>query len=147
VMQKEYFRGVVVACQAWKETGWSAIIYLAAIAGIDAQLYEAAVVDGANKWRQIRHITLPGISSTIVFVILLRISALMKTNVEQILMLYNPRVYDTGDVIGTYVYRVGVGQMKYSYTTAVGLFQSVIGFVLLVISNTLARRWTSRGMW
>ena len=132
---------------AWKETGWSAIVYLAAITGIDPSLYEAAAVDGANKWQQMRHITLPGISATIVFVILLRISAITATNTEQILMLYNPLVYETGDVIGTYVYRVGIGQMKFSYTIAVGLFQSVIGFVLLLVANNLARRWARMGMW
>lgn len=147
LMDKRFFRTIVVSTYAWKETGWSAIIYLAAITGIDPSLYEAAAVDGANKWRQMIHITLPGISSTIVFVILLRISAITATNVEQILMLYNPLVYDTGDVIGTYVYRVGIGQMKFSYTIAVGLFQSGIGFVLLLVANALSRRWAKMGMW
>lgn len=147
LMDKRYFRSIVVASYAWKETGWSAIVYLAAITGIDPTLYEAAAVDGANKFRQMIHITLPGITSTIVFVILLRISAIMATDVEQILMLYNPLVYDTGDVISTYVYRVGIGQMKYSYTAAVGLFQSIIGFVLLLVANRFARRWTQSSMW
>lgn len=147
LMDKENFRTIVVASHAWKETGWSAIIYLAAITGISPLLYEAAMVDGANKWQQAIHITLPGISSTIVFVILLRVSAIMATDVQQILMLYNPLVYNTGDVIGTYVYRVGLGQMKIGYSAAVGLFQSVIGFVLVLISNTLARRWTDTSMW
>jgi len=147
LMDKRYFRAIVVASQTWKETGWSAIIYLAAISSIDPQLYEAAIVDGASKWRQIWYITLPGIRSTIVFIILLRIGALLATDVEQILMLYNPVVYEVGDVIGTYVYRVGLGQMKYSYTTAVGLFQSVVGFILLVIANHLSRRYAETSMW
>ncbi|MGC9469582.1 MAG: ABC transporter permease [Anaerolineae bacterium] len=147
LMKKEYFRWIVVASDAWKESGWSAIIYLAAITAINPQLYEAAIVDGANRWRQIWHITLPGISSTIVFVVLLRIGSLMATNVEQILMLYNPLVYATGDVIGTYVYRVGLGRLKFSYTTAVGLFQSLTGFVLLLVANSLARKYTENSMW
>lgn len=147
LMDKRYFRAIVVASQTWKEAGWSAIIYLAAISSIDPQLYEAATVDGATKWHQIRHITLPGIRSTIVFIILLRISALLVTDVEQILMLYNPVVYEVGDVIGTYVYRVGLGQMRYSYTTAVGLFQSTVGFILLVIANYLSRRYAETSMW
>lgn len=147
LMDKKYFRTILVASQTWKEAGWSAIIYLAAISSIDPQLYEAATVDGASKWHQICHITIPGIRSTIVFIILLRISAIMATDVEQILMLYNPVVYEVGDVIGTYVYRVGLGQMKYSYTTAVGLFQSVIGFILLVIANYLSRRYAETSMW
>jgi len=147
LMDKRYFRAIVVASQTWKEAGWSAIIYLAAISSIDPQLYEAATVDGASKWHQIWHITLPGISSTIVFILLLRISALLATDVEQILMLYNPVVYEVGDVIGTYVYRVGLGQMKYSYTAAVGLFQSVVGFVLLVVANYFSRKYTETSMW
>ena len=147
LMDKNLFPGILVASQTWKEVGWSAIVYLAAVTGISPQLYEAAIVDGANKWQQVRHITLPGIQSTIVFILLLRISALMVTDVEQVLMLYNPLVYETGDVIGTFVYRVGLGQMKYSFTAAVGLFQSVIGFVLLVVANSLSRKYAETGMW
>lgn len=147
LMDKRFFRAILVASQTWKEAGWSAIIYLAAISSIDPQLYEAATVDGASKWHQIWHITLPGIRSTIVFIILLRISAIMATDVEQVLMLYNPVVYEVGDVISTYVYRVGLGQMRYSYTTAVGLFQSVIGFILLVIANYLSRKYAETSMW
>lgn len=147
LMDKRFFRTIVVASQTWKEAGWSAIIYLAAISSIDPQLYEAAIVDGASKWHQIRHITLPGIRSTIVFIILLRIGAMLATDVEQILMLYNPVVYEVGDVIGTYVYRVGLGQMRYSYTTAVGLFQSIVGFILLVVANYLSRKYAETSMW
>ncbi|NMB11908.1 MAG: sugar ABC transporter permease [Firmicutes bacterium] len=147
LMDKKYFRTVLVASQTWKEVGWSAIIYLAAISSIDTELYEAAVVDGANRWKQTWHITLPGIRSTVVFIILLRISALMITDVEQVLMLYNPLVYEVGDVIGTYVYRQGLGRMKYSYATAVGLFQSVVGFACLVVANRLSRKYTETSMW
>jgi putative aldouronate transport system permease protein len=147
LMNKTAFPWIVVGSQTWKEAGWSAIIYLAAISGIDPQLYEAAVLDGANKWQQTWHITLSGIRSTIAFIILLRISALLATDVEQILMLYSPVVYETGDVIGTYVYRVGLGQMKYDYTGAINLFQSLIGFVLLVAANHVSRRYFDTSMW
>jgi len=144
--KKQYFRTIVVASQTWKEAGWSAIIYLSALSSIDPQLYEAAIVDGAGKLRQIWHITLPGITSTIVFIIILRMGALLSTDVEQILMLYNPLVYDTGDVIGTYIFRVGLGQMKYDFTTAVGLFQSLIGFILVLTSNYLSRKTAETGL-
>jgi len=147
LMSKASFRGIVVVSQAWKETGWSAIIYLAAILSINPELYEVAIVDGAGRLRQTWHITLPGILTTIVFILLLRIGALMSTDVEQILMLYNPLVYETGDVIGTYVYRTGLGKMEFSYTTAIGLFQSVVGFVLLVGANRVSRKYTNTGMW
>lgn len=146
LMDKHAFRGILVASQTWKEMGWSAILYLAAISAISPDLYEAAIVDGASKLRRIWHITLPGIQSTVIFVFLLRVGALMLTDVEQVLMLYNPLVYETGDVIGTYVYRVGLGQMKYSFTAAVGLFQSFIGFFLLVIANYVTRRYRGVGM-
>jgi putative aldouronate transport system permease protein len=146
LMDKHVFRGILVGSQTWKEVGWSAILYLAAISAVNPDLYEAATVDGANRWQRIWHITLPGIQSTVIFVLLLRIGALMVTDVEQVLMLYNPLVYDTGDVIGTFVYRVGLGQMKYSFTAAVGLFQSLIGFVLLIIANSLTRRFRGSGM-
>ena len=144
--KKQYFRTIVVASQTWKEAGWSAIIYLSALSAIDPQLYEAAIVDGAGKLRQIWHITLPGITSTIMFIIILRLGALLSTDVEQILMLYNPLVYDTGDVIGTYIFRVGLGQMKYDFTTAVGLFQSLIGFILVLISNYLSKKTAETGL-
>lgn len=147
LMAKRSFRGIVVASQAWKETGWSAIIYLAAIMSINVELYEVAIVDGAGRLRQTWSITLPGIRTTIVFILLLRIGSLMSTDVEQILMLYNPLVYETGDVIGTYVYRVGLGQMSFSYTAAIGLFQSVVGFTLLVVANSVSRKLTATGMW
>jgi putative aldouronate transport system permease protein len=138
--KKEYFRSIIVASQTWKEAGWSAIIYLAALSSIDPQLYEAAIVDGAGKLSQIWYITLPGIMSTVVFILILRMGSLLSTDVEQILMLYNPLVYETGDVIGTYVYRIGLGQMKYDFTTAVGLFQSLIGLILILASNYLSRK-------
>ncbi|NQX69727.1 sugar ABC transporter permease [Paenibacillus alba] len=142
-----YFKSVLVASTAWKETGWSAIIYLAALTSIDPDLYAASSVDGAGKLRQTWHITLPGISSTIVFIIILRVSTLLGSDTEQVLLLYNPLVYSVGDVIGTYVYREGIQNGSYSYTTAVGLFVSVIGFTLMVTANKISRKYSNRGIW
>lgn len=144
---ERWFRPVLVISNAWKVTGWSTIVYLAALQSIDPELYEAATIDGASRLRKILHISLPGILSTIVFIIMLRLGAAMNSNVEQILMLYNPLVYEVGDVLSTYVYRVGLGRMEYSYTTAVGLFQSVVGFTLIMVANAISKRLGERPLW
>ncbi|MFD0693506.1 ABC transporter permease [Paenibacillus sp. GCM10027628] len=144
---ERFFRSVLVTSTAWKETGWSAIIYLAALTSIDPELYAAAEVDGAGKLKQIWHITLPGIASTIVFIIILRISQMLGSDTEQVLLFYNPLVYKVGDVIGTFVYREGILNASYSYTTAVGLFTSVIGFILLIIANKVSSKYSNRGIW
>lgn len=142
-----WFRSILVIVDGLKISGWSSIIYLAAMQSIDVQMFEAAQIDGAKRIQRIWHITLPSIQPTIVFIILLRIGYAMENNIEQILMFYNPLVYEVGDVIGTYVYRVGLGQMKYSFTTAVGLFQSVIGFSLLMIANYISKKFVERSLW
>lgn len=147
IADERFFRGVLVASSAWKETGWSSIIYLSAILAVDPQLFEAAKIDGAGKLRQIWHITLPGIRSVIVFIIMLRIGTALGNDLEQVLMLYSPFVYSVGDVIGTYVYRIGLGQMKYSFTTAIGLFQSLIGMALIFGANTLSKKFGERSLW
>lgn len=144
---ERFFRAILVISAAWRESGWSSIIYLAAILSIDTQLYEAAKIDGAGKLRQIWHITLPGIRSVIVFIIMLRLGHALSNDIEQVLMFYSPMVYNVGDVLGTYVYRIGIGQLKYSFTTAVGLFQSVIGFILILIANTISKKIGERGLW
>lgn len=144
---ERFFRSVLVVATAWKETGWSAVIYLAALTAIDPELYSAATVDGAGRLRQTWHITLPGISGTIVFIIILRVAYLLGSDTEQVLLLYNPLVYRVGDVIGTYVYREGIQNASYSYTTAVGLFISLAGFSLMVIANKVSNRFTNRGIW
>ncbi|MGO4549205.1 ABC transporter permease [Paenibacillus sp. 2TAB23] len=131
----------------WREAGWGTILYLAAMASIDPQLYEAAKIDGASKWRQIWHITLPGIRSTIAILLILRMGHMMDVGLEQTLVLQNQSVLDVADVISTYVYRVGLQNMNYSYTTALGLFQSLIGFFLVVSVNQLIRRFGERGLW
>jgi putative aldouronate transport system permease protein len=131
----------------WRDAGWGTILYLAAMASIDPQLYEAAKIDGANKLRQIWHITLPGIRSTIAILLILRMGHMMDVGLEQTLVLQNQSVLDVADVISTYVYRVGLQNMNYSYTTALGLFQSLIGFILVVGVNGLIRRFGERGLW
>lgn len=147
LMEKRFFRGILVFTAGWKDVGWNTIIYLAAITAIDPQLYEAAMVEGANRLQKMWHITLPGIASTIVVLLLLRLGQILGSNIDQVLMLYNPLVYEVGDVLATYVYRVGLGKMEYSFGTAVGLFNSVIGFILVISANALTRRISDRSIW
>lgn len=131
----------------WREAGWGTILYLAAMASIDPQLYEAAKIDGATKLRQIWHVTLPGIRGTIAILLILRMGQMMDVGLEQTLVLQNNSVLDVADVISTYVYRVGLQNMSYSYTTAIGLFQSVISVILVLGVNRLIRLFGERGLW
>lgn len=142
-----WFRTVLVASDIWKEVGWGAIIYLAALAGVDPQLYEAAVMDGANKWRQIWHITLPALTGTIIILFVLRLGHVLDVGFEQIFVLYNPLVYEVGDVIETFVYRVGITQADFSFSTAVGLFKSLVGLVFVIGANKLVRKLGHDGVW
>ncbi|MDR6884033.1 putative aldouronate transport system permease protein [Bacillus sp. 3255] len=146
MQQQSYFRTIVVLSGIWKEVGWGTIIYLAAIAGINPNLYEAAVMDGANRWKQTLHITLPVLFPTILVLFLLHIGNFLELGFDQIYNLLTPMTYSVGDIIETYVYRAGVLQGQYSVTTAIGLFQSVIGFVLLWIFNRMARK-SEQGLW
>ena len=118
-------------------------MFVAAIAGIDQDLYEAAQIDGAGRVRRIFSITLPSILSTITLMFIIRVGNLLTAGTEQILVMYNPVVYDVGDVIGTYVYRMGIGKMEYSFSTAVGLFESIVGFALVITGNALSRKISS----
>ncbi len=136
----EWFRAVVVLSDIWKETGWSTIIYLAALLSISPHLYEAATVDGANHFQRIWHISLPGIMSVIVLVTLLRLGHILDAGFNQIFVLYSVPVYSVGDIIDTWVYRQGILQFQFSLATAVGLFKGVIGLVLIVGANKLAKR-------
>lgn len=142
-----YFRPVLVVSAIWKEVGWSSIIYLAAIAGVDPQLYEAARVDGAGRFRQIWHITLPGISHMIVILLILQIGHIMDAGFEQVFLLYSPPVYDVADIIDTYVYRKGLVEVQYSFAAAVGLFKAVIAVILVVGANYLAKKIDQEGIW
>jgi putative aldouronate transport system permease protein len=146
-LDNSVFRGVLITSAGWKETGWSTIVYLAAFATIDPGLYEAAKIDGAGRMKQLWHITLPGIAPIILLMFILRLGSILEAGTEQILVMYNPTVYKVSDVIGTYVYRMGLGNQDYSFTTAVGVFESVISFTLVLAGNALSRKYLQRGIW
>ena len=143
----KWFRWLLVFSEGWREIGYNTVIYMAAIAGVDQVLYEAAKVDGAGKWKQIWHVTLPGILPTIVLMLILKVGYILDTGFEQVLIFYNPTVYSVGDIIQTYVYRLGMGKMDYSQSTALGLFNSVVAFVLIVGANTVSRKTLHRSIW
>ena len=140
-------RSVLVFTEGWKEVGYNTVIYLAAITGIDITLYEAAKVDGANKFAQIWHITLPGLLPTIVLMLIMKIGYILTTGFEQVLVFYSPAVYDVVDIIETYVYRIGLGQADFSLATALGLFNAVVAFILIVGANTVSKKTLGRSIW
>lgn len=146
-MHAGYFRPLLVLSEGWREVGWGTIIYLAAIAGVDPQLYEAAKMDGANKLKQMLHVTLPGLIPTITLMFILKMGQLLEAGTEQILVMYNPVVYSVADTIGTYVYRVGIGTSDYSFSTAVGFFESVTAFLLVILGNSLCKKYLGRSIW
>lgn len=143
----DYFRGIYTIMNLWKETGFASIVFIAAIAGIDTQLYEAAKMDGANKFKQIIHVTLPGILPTIVVMFILKIGSLLSVGYETIILLYQPATYEKADVISTYVYRSGLIDGRYDFATAVGLFNSVVALVLVVLANKWSKKVTNAGLW
>ncbi len=136
-----FFRKLIVGTDVWKEFGYNAVIYLAALTGIDMALYEAAAVDGATRIKQIRHITLPGITPTIVLLGVLSLGSVLNAGFDQVFNLYNPLVYSTGDIIDTWVYRIGLLDLQYSLATAAGLFKSVVSFFMIVASYILAYKF------
>jgi len=141
-----YFRTILVASSIWQNVGWGTILYLAAITGIDPELYDAANMDGAGRLGKMLHVTIPGIMPTIATLLILRMGGVMNSNFEQIFVLYSPSVYSVGDVISTYVYREGIGRANFSYTTAMDLFRSVINFGLIIATNRVSRM-LGRSMW
>ncbi|MFC0211963.1 ABC transporter permease [Paenibacillus chartarius] len=147
LVSNEWFRTIITAEVIWKETGWGTIIFLAALAGVDPQLYEAARMDGANRLRQLWHITLPAIRSTIVILLILRLGHFLDTGFEQIFLMLNAMNRDVGEVFDTYVYSVGISQGQYSFSTAVGLFKSAIGLILVVVANRLAKKFGEEGIY
>lgn len=142
-----WWRTVFVVVNIWNEIGWGTIIYLAAISGVDPQLYEAAIIDGAGKFQQIFHITLPSIRPTIVILLVLRMGSMMDVGMEPVLLMSNDVVRDVADVFSTYIYRQGIQSTQYSLTTAMGIFQSVISTVLLLSANFISNRLTGEGIW
>nr|HML47073.1 ABC transporter permease subunit [Clostridia bacterium] len=147
IISTRHFRGVLVVSEIWKECGWGTIIYLAAISGIDPSLYEAAIVDGANRRQQVFYITIPSILSTIVVVLILRMGSILSNGFEQIYLLYSPAVYDVADVFETFTYRVGLLEGRFGYSTAVGLFQSAVGLAMIFTTNRIARGLGESGLW
>ncbi len=147
MVKKEYFRTILISSGIWKGIGMSSIYYLATISSIDPTLYEAATIDGAGKWRQTWHITLPGLTSIIIVLLLLQIGSLLSIGFEQIFLLYNPMVYEVADVISTYTYRLGLEQSQFSATTAIGITQSIVNFALLFTANRTARKVAGWSMW
>ncbi len=145
--EKGMFRSIAVITEIWKSVGWSAILYFAVIAGVDSTLYEAAVIDGANRFRQAIHITLPAMIPMIVLLFLLKLASLFGIGFERVFLLQNPLVYDVSEVISTYIYRMGLERVQYSLTTAIGLTQSLVAFVLLVGSNRLSKKLTGMGLY
>lgn len=137
LISNDYFRPIVIFTDVWKNFGYGAVVYLATITGIDPQLYEAGEIDGANRWDKMIHITLPALKGTIILMATLSLGNVLNAGFDQIYNMYSPLVYETGDIIDTYVYRMGLEKLQYSMSTAVGLFKSVISFVLIVTSYKL----------
>ncbi|WP_084662663.1 ABC transporter permease [Paenibacillus fonticola] len=143
----DWFRPLIILQTIWKECGWGTIIFLAALAGVDVEQYEAAIVDGASRWRQLWHITLPSIRSTIVILLILRMGTILDNGFEQIYLMMNALNRSVAEVFDTYVYLLGITQGAFSYSTAVGLFKSVIGVILVLGSNWLAKKFGEAGLY
>ena len=147
-MQKaEWFRTLYVSSEVWQTVGFGTILYLASLTTIDDQLYEAARIDGANRWQQTWHITLPGIRPTIVVLLILNTGTFLAVGFEKVLLMYNPLTYPTADVISTYLYRVGLESANFSYAAAVGLFEAVIGLTLVLSANAISKRVVGASLW
>ncbi len=142
----KYWRPLYIGTNLWQGLGFGSIIYVAALSGIDPTLYEAAEIDGATRWKQTIHVTLPGISTTIIIMLILRIGSIMAVGQEKTILLYNPQVYETADIIASFIYRKGLLEFNYGYSTAVSLFNSVINFVLLVTTNQLSKKFSEASL-
>lgn len=140
----DWFRSILVVSDVWKDVGWGAIIYLAAMVGINPELYDAAKVDGAGRLRAIWHVTLPGIRNVIILLLVLRIGGIMDAGFDHVFVFYNVQVYPVGDIIDTWVYRAGLEDLNYSLAAAVGLFKSLIGLALILAANRIAKRWDAQ---
>ncbi|MGW0808603.1 ABC transporter permease [Nonomuraea sp. NPDC002799] len=147
LQQPEWFRTIYVSSEMWQTVGWGTILYLAALTTIDDQLYEAARMDGASRWRQVWHVTLPGIRPTVMTLLILNIGTFMAVGFEKVLLLYNPLTYPTADVISTYLFRMGVVSSNFSYAAAIGLFEAIIGLILVLSANVISRRTVGTSLW
>ena len=142
----EMFRSIFISTNVWQTIGYNSIIFLAALSQVDAQQYEAATIDGAGHWKKCLYVTIPGIAPTIIIMLILRIGQLLTVNFEKVLLLYNSATYDTADVISTYIYRQGILNRDYGYSTAVGLFNSVIGLVLILTANKISKKYSETSL-
>ena len=147
LQSSDYFRGVLVFANVWKGVGWSSIVYLAALSGLDQQVYEAALIDGASRFQRILHITLPGITSTIITVLILNMGTVMNNGFEQVFLLQNPMNREVSETFETYTYVLGIMNGKFGLSTALGLFKSIVSFVLVMSTNFLARKIGQKGLW
>lgn len=143
----DHYRTIYIASDIWQEVGWGSILYLAALSGVDRQLYEAASIDGAGKLQQTLHITIPSITPTIMIQLILKIGSLMSVGYDKTLLLHNPTTYKVSEIISTYTYRMGLELGDWGYSTAVGLFNSVVNCVLLVLANRLSKKYTETSLW
>ncbi|WP_232290324.1 sugar ABC transporter permease [Micromonospora sp. ATCC 39149] len=147
LQRPEWFRTIYVSSEVWQTVGWGTILYLAALTTIDENLYEAARIDGASRWRQTWHVTLPGIRPTMMTLLILNIGTFMAVGFEKVLLLYNPLTYPTADVISTYLYRMGFESSNFSYAAAIGLFEALIGLTLVLTANIISKRTVGTSLW
>jgi putative aldouronate transport system permease protein len=147
LQRPELFRMIYIGSDIWQNIGWSSIIYFAALSAIDTQLYDACEIDGGGRFRKIWHITIPGIMPTIVVLLILKLGSILNVGFEKVILLYNPMTYETADIISSYVYRKGLQEFSYSFASAVGLFNSVINFVILIGANSFSRKLNSTSLW
>lgn len=145
--ESEWFRTLYIGSGVWQSFGWNSIIYLAALSGIDMELYEAARIDGANRLQEIWHVTLPGITSTIMILLIMNMGSIMSVGFEKIILMYSPSTYDVADVISTYTYRRGILDADYSYGAAVGLLNSLVNIVFILTANTISRKVSEVSLW
>lgn len=147
IQNPDLYRTIYIVSDIWQGIGWGSIIYLSALSGVDQQLYESAAIDGAGRWKQLIHVTLPGIAPTIVIMLIMRMGQLLGTGYEKTILLYNEATYETADVIASYIYRVGILERNWSYSTAIGLFNSAINLALLIITNKISKRVSETSLW
>lgn len=147
ISSSKWFRSLYIGSNLWQHMGYNSIIFISALATIDPQLYEAAEIDGAGRWQQTWHVTLPGLIPTIIIMLILRLGQVMNVGYEKIILMYSPATYETGDVISSYVYRMGLIDADYSYSTAINLFNSAINLLILVVANEISKRVNETSLW
>lgn len=147
LQRPELYKLIYVLTDIWQSMGWNSLIFVAALSGIDTQLYDAAKVDGAGKLSQIIHVTIPGIMPTIVVMFIMNVGNIMSLGYEKTLLLYNESIYETSDIISSYVYRIGMLNKEWSYSAAVGIFNSVVNIILVIIANKLSKKFTDNSLW